>query len=245
MSVTNPFTIPFNQPTNFEVSQIGQSGSGATVSNISIPSLVFQTADTLLPNTTTFIARVNNPAVSSNPLNTAGIPGVNFIGTDSSTPVFWQGEDIVFDAFLYINGQTIDTNRYILHAILKASPYMITNSWAGIQNNGIYVDDKISNHFVIFIPSSITVNLLAGSFELDVWVVEKVNSLNDIKPRTILIGRTFLNVEYAAFSPNPESIETGAPALRVNLPNSYPPGFNTVQPGGEVVDDVDPPIAFT
>jgi len=210
--------VPLNQPTNFEPSQ-------ASTQNISVPINLNNYAGSLQYNKTTFIPRVNNTSPSPNPINTAGIPGTNYIGSDLSTGVFYQGEDIIFDTFLFINTQSIDVKRYNLQAIVKSNVYNLVVVWQGSLGNGIYIDDKVPNHFVVFIPNASTDCLIAGSFELDIWAVERVSQLNDIKPRTLLVGKTYFDFQYAAFSPNPESLQGGL--NRGTLKPSWPPFVST------------------
>lgn len=210
----NPFSIPLPQPTNFEVSQ--------EAVNTSIPDNLYLNQGNITPQITTFIARVNNPDPSPNPINTAGIPGANFIGGDEASPIFYQGEDVVYDVYLYINNQAVDLTRYNLQAVVKASQFSLITTWAGTLGSGIYKDDNVPAHFVIFIPAATLAKTIAGTFELDVLAIEKVNKLNDVRPRTLLVGKTYFEFEYAAFSPNPESLQPGA-NNRCNLPSTAPP----------------------
>jgi hypothetical protein len=219
MPVTPPYyEVDIAQPTTFE---LGSNPCPPTSGSIPL--------DNCIPITSKLIPRVNNPNIPQSDLNTLGIPGSNFIGSDHASAVWYQGEDVIYDAFLYLDGKPIDLTKYTLNVIVKASQYLITYTWAGILNNGIYTDSKDCNHYVIFIPNSVTGTLLEGTYELDVWAVGLVNQAISIKPRTSILGKSYFNIEYAAFSPNPDSIETGAANKRSNVPNSYPRPFNTVQ----------------
>jgi hypothetical protein len=213
-------------PTNFQPS----NKCGTT-------AVTLQSGNTYLE--TTFIPRISKPEPGSTPLNTLGIPGTNFLNNGPSVPVFYQGEDIVIDIYFSTEGKCLDLNRYTMNTIVKSSQYLNTNNWNGTLDNGIYRDKDQDNHYIIFIPSSITDKILAGSFELDLWVVENVGNFNDIKPRTMLLGKTYFNLEYAAFSPHPETIENGVASLRTLLPNSYPPAFNTTVGGGQAPNNDD------
>lgn len=222
MSEPNTYNIPLGQPTNYQISQVAQN-------NIPIPVPLMDYKGNVISNTTTFIPRVNNQPVSPNPLNTAGIPGANFVNSDPAPAQFYQGEDVIYDAFLFINNQAIDLKRYEIQAIVKPTPYILCPTWLGYMGNGIYVDSKIPNHFVIFIPNVVTSTLIAGTFELDVWATEQPNQLNDVRPRVLLVGKTFFNLDYAAFSPDPESLQPGANP-RWLLKNSYPTFVPTTAP---------------
>jgi len=63
---------------------------------------------------------------------------------------------------------------------------------------------------LIFIPATLLNETIAGTFELDIYAVENVNQLNDIKPRTLLVGKTYFNFDYAAFSPNQNRLQPGS-----------------------------------
>jgi hypothetical protein len=162
------------------------------------------------------------------PLGTHGFPGVPFESGEPNPAVYSQGEDIIFDTYLYYAGKTVSSKTFKINVIVKSDPHQIDPVWLGSLNNGLYPMDR-EGYYEIWIPSSITSNLFAGSYYVDITITEPVGTGKGTKDRTIFLLSYNFSIEYTAASPNPESAaSSGGLKSRDMLQNTWPNAPGTI-----------------
>jgi hypothetical protein len=185
-------------------------------------------------NTTTILRpRLNTPPIpSQNPIADFGVPGVPFVEPVPSTPVYSQGEDIIYDAVLAVDGHIVTPDKWNIEVIVKTNQFTIGDVWLGVLENGLYYNTP-EVAYQIWIPSSLTSNIAAGTYMLDVKATEKIGVGKGIKDRTVVLASTYFAIEYTASSPHPDSTSSLPGRFdRATLEHSYPPydsplGFQT------------------
>jgi hypothetical protein len=150
-------------------------------------------------------ARNSQAPLPNSSLTIDSIPGIPFERGTPNPDLFYQGEDIVYDLFLF-NGEIVTSDDYDILAILKTSPRAYTVAWQGSLDLGIYPVTNQSGYYELWIPSNITSNLLAGTYYLDVLVREKMGAGKGRFDRKYVLVQTSLNIEYSNFSPSPETL---------------------------------------
>jgi hypothetical protein len=163
---------------------------------------------------------------SQNPIADFGVPGVPFVPPIPATPVFSQGEDIIYDAILAIDGCSVTPDKWNIEIIVKTNQFNLASVWIGVLDNGLYYNAP-NDEYQIWIPSSLTSNIAAGTYMMDVKATEKVGSGKGIKDRTIVLASTYFGIEYTAASPHPDSVSSLPGRFdRATLEKTYPP-FDT------------------
>lgn len=158
-----------------------------------------------------------------------GIPGVPFEKSNPNPDVFYQGEDIIYDAVLIYNGKYVNTDDHEILVRVKKTPRDPSPSWEGFLDNGVYEYKETPGKFEFWIPSTVSGSFLAGSYFLQVLLKEKIGRGAGRFDRRYVILETYFNIDYGNFSPAPESRQPGeAQQLRSNLPSTWPNAPDTV-----------------
>lgn len=160
-----------------------------------------------------------------------GMPGIPFERGEPNPDVFFQGEDIVYDLFLFYDGKPVSSEEFDVLISVKTSPRASTASWLGSTTDmGVYPAPTGSGYYEVWIPSSVTDNLMAGSYHLDVMIKEKIGSGKGRYDRKYAILQTYLNIDYGNFSTRPETAEASAanPLKRSDATGVWPNTPNTI-----------------
>jgi hypothetical protein len=138
---------------------------------------------------------------------------------------FFQGEDIIYDMFLYYAGSPVSSDDYDVIVNIKASPRAQTTIWQGTLDNGVYPNPSALGHFEVWIPSVATSAFLAGTYYLGVLLQERVGKGKGRYDRKHLLLRSSFNIDYSNFSPTTVSVGHTTPLSTVervwpNAPNT-------------------------
>jgi hypothetical protein len=170
--------------------------------SVSVPKIVSD--NTVALQSSVIKARGSQANLPSSPLAIDSIPGIPFERGTPNPDLFYQGEDIVYDLFLF-NGEIVTSDDYEIRAILKTSARAYNAAWQGSLDLGIYPVVNQSGYYELWIPSNVTSNLLAGTYYLEVQVHEKMGRGNGRFDRKYTLVKTNFNLEYSNFSPSPET----------------------------------------
>jgi len=166
-----------------------------------------------------------------------GIPGIPFERTIRNPDVFFQGEDVIYDAIIRYNGGLVTSDNYDVLVSVKSSPRAQKATWEGFFDNGVYEDRTRPGCFEIWIPSASTANFLAGSYYLQVLLKERIGRGAGRFDRQYVVLQTYFNIDYSNFSPAPESRQPGeAQNIRNNTVSTWPNSPDTI--GRPVRSDV-------
>lgn len=168
-----------------------------------VPKVVSDNTVTLKSSQIAPRNRQSTPPVS--PLALDSLPGIPFERGTPNPDLFYQGEDIVYDVYLF-NGEPVISDDYDIYAILKTGPRAYRISWQGSLDLGIYPTPNQSGYYELWIPSNITSSLLAGTYFLDIMVQEKMGAGKARFDRKYVLLQTSFNLEYSNFSPSPETL---------------------------------------
>jgi hypothetical protein len=169
---------------------------------VSVPKVVSD--NTVALQSSVIKARNNQVGLPNSSLAIDSIPGIPFERGTPNPDLFYQGEDIVYDLFLF-NGEIVTSDDYDITAILKTSPRAYNVAWQGSLEIGIFPVVNQTGYYELWIPSNVTSNLLAGTYYLDVLVQEKMGAGKGRFDRKYVMVQTMLNIEYSNFSPSPET----------------------------------------
>ena len=158
-----------------------------------------------------------------------GIPGVPlFERADPNPDLFYQGEDIVYDMILVHNYEPVSTEEYDVFASIKTSPRAKAAIWQGSLDNGVYPVPNTAGHYELWVPSSVTDTLLAGTYYLDVLIQERIGEGKGKFDRKFVVLQHMFNLEYSNFSGAPENANASSSRERINLERTWPNMPNTV-----------------
>jgi hypothetical protein len=151
-------------------------------------------------------ARASQYNVSpSNTFAIDGIPGIPFESNQPNPDVFFQGEDIVYDLFLYHEGKPVSSDEYDIRCVIKSSPRASQITWEGFVDNGVFPNPKDSGYYELWIPSVQTEAFFAGSYYLHVMIQNRVGEGQGRYDRKYVLLQTMFNIDYSNFSPRPET----------------------------------------
>jgi hypothetical protein len=171
-----------------------------------------------------------------------GMPGIPFERGLPNPDLFYQGEDAVYDLFLF-NGAPISSAEYDVSVLVKTSPRAYNVVWQGTLDNGVYPAPNESGYYEVWIPSNVTATFFAGTYYLDVLVHEKLGSGKGRYDRKYLALQTVFNIEYSNFSPSPETLAGNPKALsRAGMEEVWPNQPDTIgkRSGGKAGGFSDP-----
>ena len=157
------------------------------------------------------------------------IPGVPFERGLSNPDNFYQGEDIVYDLYLFFDGKDVNTEEYDITASIKPNSRAHNPIWTGVLDFGIYPIKDEPGRFELWIPSNATASFFAGSYYLDVQVAEKIGRGDGRYDRKHIIAQTIFNVAYSNFSTKLEtSSSSDSTASRAELESTWPNQPDTI-----------------
>jgi len=159
-----------------------------------------------------------------------GIPGIPFEqGSNPNPDMFYQGEDIVYDVFLFHDGAPVDSTHYEVKVFVKTSPRAATVLWEGRLETGIYKMSGDAGYYEVWIPSAATSTFFAGTYYITVLIQERVGEGKGRFDRKYVMLNQCFNIEYGNFSPNPESVsQIGTSPNRSTVEETWPNKPNTV-----------------
>ena len=158
-----------------------------------------------------------------------GIPGIPFEAGTPNPDVFYQGEDIIYDLFLTYNNQPVNISNYDIRVGVKTSTRAVKFIFEAVLDQGLYPIPQETGYFELWLPGSITSELLAGSYYLDVLLADKLGQGGSYGDRKNVLLRTMFNLEYSVHSPNPENTsQSFVTAKRSTLEPTWPNKPNTI-----------------
>jgi hypothetical protein len=134
-----------------------------------------------------------------------GMPGIPYERGTPNPDTFYQGEDIIYDLFLYYDGSLVKATDYNVLASVKTSPRAPSPIWTGSIDNGIYPVPNDEGYFELWIPSAATSTFLAGMYYLDILLQEQVGRGKGRYDRKYVLLRSSFNIDFSNFSTNVES----------------------------------------
>lgn len=174
-------------------------------------------------------ARTGQTDRFANKMAIDNIPGIPFEKGVPNPDTFYQGEDIVYDAYLFFDGKDVNIEDYDISVIVKSSARAYTPIWVGSLDFGIYPIKDEPGRFELWIPSVATEAFFVGSYYLDVQVTEKIGRGDGRYDRKHVLAQTIFNITYSNFSTNLETnSREGARASRSDLEPTWPNMPDTV-----------------
>jgi hypothetical protein len=168
------------------------------------------------------------PALFSSSTAGFGFPGIPFVAGVPAPPNFCQGEDIIFDTFLFYAGTEVTTEKFNISASIKRAFRAVNFIWTGSIGSGVYKEDR-EGYYTIWIPSAKTEDIYAGSYILNIFLTEAVGDGEGPHDRKISLVDVMFNVEYCGGSKNPENVRrAGDLKGRNSLNRSWPNSSDTV-----------------
>jgi hypothetical protein len=168
-----------------------------------------------------------------------GIPGIPFERNQPNPDLFYQGEDVVYDVFLFHEGKPVSSEDYDIKVIVKTSPRAYEAVWLGNVDNGVFPAPKGSGNYELWIPSAITEKFLAGTYYLDILIQERIGSGTGRYDRKYVLLQRMFNIDYSNFSVSPESRSQQSPKhLRSGIEETWPNLTDTVGKSSSSSDGV-------
>lgn len=162
---------------------------------------------------------------------TEGIPGVPFQEGVPNPDVFYQGDDIVYDAYLFFKGEPVTSEKYTILVSIKASPRAVRSLWNGTVEDGLSeLKTAGPGYFEIWIPAASTASAPAGSYYMTIWVKERFAAGGGKYDRSGVIAEHIFNIAYSNFSKLPETVseEGGGGLRRETIERVWPPAPPTI-----------------
>jgi hypothetical protein len=173
--------------------------------------------------------RVNNRHEKTPAVRAIGVPGIPFERGEPNPDVFYQGEDIVYDLYLYFDGAPVSVADYDIMVMVKASPRAFTVVWEGKLDSGVYPIQNAPGLFEVWIPSSATEQLRAGTYHIDVQLVESLARGKGRHDRKHVLLQHVFNIDYSTFSTKPETRSAlGEKLTREGVEATWPNSPDTV-----------------
>lgn len=169
-------------------------------------------------------------------------------------PQFAQGEDVVFNVFLSIDGQPLTSENWLIEAFIKKNTYAGNILWNGLVGDGIVENfDSVVGQFQIWLPAADTATFLSGTYYIAVQITEKLGTGDGIKDRKLVLFQSVFNIGLAASSPNPKltpstvievstDIESGITTItKTGVEPTLPHPVDTSRTGASIVTSIIPP----
>lgn len=158
-----------------------------------------------------------------------GFPGIPFVPGEPNPSNFCQGEDVIFDAFLYYQGEPVTQDKYKIVTQVKSSLRSVNTIWTGEIQNGVYPEEK-PGYYTVWIPADKTTTLFAGSYNLNVFLSQSVGEGTGPHDRKISLIDIVFNIEYCGGSENPENVRlSGDLPHRTSLKRTWPNSPDIIQ----------------
>lgn len=178
---------------------------------------------------TSQIAVRHSQRVAMSSMALDGMPGVPFEPGTPNPDLFLQGEDIVYDLFLFHDGKPVISDDYDIKILVKTSPRAYTVMWEGLLDAGIYPMSGSVGHYEVCIPATVTEKFFAGTYYLDVAVQERLGAGLGRYDRKYVLLRTCFAVDYGNFSPSPETLALNpAASTRAKVESVWPNATDTI-----------------
>lgn len=189
-------------------------------------------------------ARTGQTDKYANKMVIDNIPGIPFERGPQNPDSFYQGEDIVYDVYLFFDGKDVTTEYYDISVTVKPNSRAYTPVWVGNLDFGIYEIKDAPGRFELWIPSAITANFLAGSYYLDVQGSEKIGRGEGKYDRKNILVQTIFNISYSNFSNNPESASSNRSGIgRGSLEATWPNRPDTIGKPVSILNQLNTPTA--
>lgn len=143
-----------------------------------------------------------------------GVPGIPFERSAPNPDSFYQGEDIVYDLYLWHDGAPVSSEDYDIKVYVKTSPRAHTVTWEGNLDAGIYGAPPQSGYYEVWIPATVTEKLFAGTYYIQTQIQERIGRGKGRYDRKYVIVSSYFNIEYGNFSPAPEANAKNPDALK-------------------------------
>lgn len=201
-----------------------------TEENISIPVEVSISRDVEIVKKSVIVGRKEeSPDVFVSSTAGFGFPGIPFVPGEPNPPNFCQGEDAIFDAYLFNEGQPVVPSDYNIVAQVKSSLRSTKFIWRGELENGIYPEQE-PGYYKIWISSEDTKKLFAGSYVLNLSLYQAVGKGRGPHDRKISLIDTMFNIDYCGGSENPENVRlSGDLPHRTSLNRTWPNSPDIIQ----------------
>jgi hypothetical protein len=189
-------------------------------------------------------ARTGQTDRFANKMAIDNIPGVPFEKGIQNPDTFYQGEDIVYDVYLFFDGKDVSVEDYDIVAVIKSSFRAYTPVWTGVLDFGVYPIKDEPGRFELWIPSAATVDFFVGSYYLDVQVAEKIGRGDGRYDRKHVLVQTMFNINYSNFSTKIETNSIGgSTATRSDLESTWPNQPDTIGRSTALLNQLNSPTA--
>jgi len=126
-------------------------------------------------------------------------------GIKQLSAAYAQGEDMVMNVMLFLDGQPVDESKYILDVLVKKNVYANNVLWHGKLGEGLQGHlNNVPGYFQIWMPAAITSLFLPGTYFMDIKAQEKTGQGQYAKDRTFPLFSVLFNITLSAMSPHPK-----------------------------------------
>jgi hypothetical protein len=194
-----------------------------------IPSIIYDNIESLKMS----VIQARERQYTSMPMQALaldGIPGLPIERGEPNPDIFYQGEDIIFDLFLYMDGKPVKSDEYEILASLKTSPRALNEIWAGSYGDGIDKSaDTRDGYYELWISSACTERLLAGTYYLSIAVNQRLGEGKGKHDRKFVLLTHAFALGYSNFSKHPETMSNSSmSAKRSDAEPTWPNTPNTI-----------------
>ena len=141
----------------------------------------------------------------------------------------FQGDDLVFEISLLIDGQPVNPDEWALTVVIKPGVNALETTWEGELNDGVTPITQLPGMYKIFVSKDVTSTLAAGTYWIGVRATEKLVK-KEGRNASFTIAQVPFTLDYAITSPLPESASPEADKLdRSTIESTYPIPVKTTQ----------------
>ena len=123
----------------------------------------------------------------------------DYAGTPDAK-VYTQGEDVIINLYLSLEGKVVTTHDWKVSALMKVAKVSSELVWTGELGNGVNVTTA-SGSYTVVIPASVTRCLPQGTYWMDITATQKLGSGN-IVDRTVVLETFPILIQFSASSKN-------------------------------------------
>jgi hypothetical protein len=150
------------------------------------------------------------------PMTLVAMQGISISAFDEGygePPLFFQGEDICFKAFLVHNGEPVTPDTHEIKITVKSSKYAYHIAWSGDTHAGATYTGQ-PGVYAIRIPVVASQDWLAGTYWMSVFgELLSTTEAPEVRRQTLLCNSAFL-LDYSPSSPNPENADASTEISR-------------------------------